>query len=94
MLIKKENMEKIQQRIETNTVMAMETMRQYGIITDQYMNGDIAVPIGKEQARLQKLHDKSLSQIKKDKNKLQKMLDSKKSNEKETLEEDEEYLEL
>lgn len=87
MFIKKENIETIQQRIEANKFIVKETMRLYEVITDQYMNGDIIVPVGKEQARLQKLHDKALSQIEKDTNKLQKML---KSNEDVTFVEPEE----
>lgn len=38
---------------------------EYGIITDQYMNGDIHYSIGKQQNKLMKLRDSHIKNINK-----------------------------
>lgn len=38
---------------------------EYGIITDQYMNGDIIYDIGKQQRKLMKLRDSHIKNINK-----------------------------
>lgn len=38
---------------------------EYGVITDQYMNGDILYSIGKQQKKLMKLKDNHIKNINK-----------------------------
>ena len=65
---------KLQQKIQENTLIAEEAMRAYSVLTDQYMNGNIVEPIGKEQARLKRIYDKALRQVEKDRIRLNKLL--------------------
>lgn len=63
---------KLEERIEYNLSLAQEAERQYEILTDQYMNGNILGPIGKQQAKLRRVHDKALLEVERCRRKLAK----------------------
>lgn len=64
---------KLEERIEYNMSLAREAERQYEILTDQYMNGNIPGPIGKHQAKLQRIYNKSVGAVKRYRQKLAKL---------------------
>ena len=71
-MLKPATIAQLEERMEYNLSLAQEAERQYEILTDQYMNGNILGPIGKQQAKLRRVYDKAMREAEKCRQKLAK----------------------